>query len=71
MFKLVYLENKFGDPYFLFYKTISYITINYVTNFKKILSGHKKVIYSSLYCKKCFFKIKNGGHRTYFQASFV
>ena len=42
-FKLVYLENKFGDPYFLFY-TISYITINYVTNFEKILSGHKKVI---------------------------
>ena len=43
-FKLVYLENKFGDPHFLFYKTISYITINYVTNFKKILSGNKKVI---------------------------
>ena len=43
-FKLVYHENKFGDPHFLFYKTISYIRINYVTNFKKILSGHKKVI---------------------------
>ena len=42
--KLVYLENKFCDPHFLFYKTISYITINYVTNFKKILSGHEKVI---------------------------
>ena len=43
-FKLVYLENKFGDPHFLFYKTIFYMTINYVTNFKKILSGQKKVI---------------------------
>ena len=43
-FKLVYLENKFGHPHFLFYKTIFYITINYVTNFKKILFGHKKVI---------------------------
>ena len=43
-FKLVYLENKLGVPHFLFHKTISYITINYVNNFKKILSGHKKVI---------------------------
>ena len=33
--KLVYLEN--SDPHFLFYKTISYIPINYVTNFENIL----------------------------------
>ena len=41
-FKLVYLENQFGDPHFLFYKTLSYITINYVTNFKKFCPAKQK-----------------------------
>ena len=34
-YKKMYLENEFSDPHFLFSKTISYCTINSLTNLKK------------------------------------
>ena len=42
---------------------------NHVYNFFKNLA--QQIVDSSFYYKKLFFKIKNGGHRTHFQATLV